>query len=329
MPPRFEHGLFTLSLDFELVWGSRDLMDDPRPLVEAARVVRAEVFPGLLRMLSDLGIVATWATVGHLFLAGATERGGTLHPGHVPPRHAWRRSAWLEGVPAGTETSHPAYYARSLVRQLRDAGQEVGCHSFTHAIFGDPGCSRRTAESEVERCVAVASELGIQLRSFVFPRNDPGHLDVIARHGFTCWRGEEPAWYHHAAVPKPLRRAARLGSVALGTRPPAVLPFLDQHGLWCIPASDAFLPLEGLRRAIPLSRRVERGIAGIDHAVETGRIYHFWFHPINLAPAPTAALAGIRRILEHAARRREAGDLEILPMAAVAARAQEVSGTNN
>ncbi|MFH1463036.1 MAG: polysaccharide deacetylase family protein [Pseudomonadota bacterium] len=318
----FERGVFVLSLDFELVWGSRDLVADPTPLVQASRVVRREIFPRLLELLGELGIVATWATVGHLFLDGASPRGGSLHPGLVPPRHRWRRAPWLDGVPAGTEATEPAFYARSLVLQLRDAGQEIGSHSFTHPIFGDPGCSHRTAETEIQRCQVAAAELGVPLRSFVFPRNRPGHLDVLARHGFTCWRGLEPVWYHRPGVPGLIRRAAHFAGVAAADCPPTVLPYRDGHGLWCIPASGSFLPLDGPRRAIPIARREESGIRGIDRAVLERRICHLWFHPINLAPAPRELLAGVARILRHAARLRDAGRLEILPMAAVAARAE-------
>jgi hypothetical protein len=326
VPLLLDRGVFTLSLDFELAWGSRDLVADTRGLVAAAHVVRSEVFPALLRILGDLGIVATWATVGHLFLGGATCTRGTLHPDLVPPRHRWRRAPWLQGVPSGTEDEHPAFYGRSLVTRLRDAGQEIGSHSFTHPIFGDPGCSRGTAESEVAHCVAAAADLDITLRSFVFPRNRAGFVDVLARHGFCCWRSEEPTWYHRPGVPGPVRRAAHLASVALAVCPPAALPFRDAHGLWCIPASCSFLPFHGPRRAIPISRRTARGIAGIDLAVRERRVCHLWLHPINLADRPAAMLAGLERILVHAALQRDAGRLEILPMAALADRAGAVSG---
>ncbi len=321
----FDRGVFTLSFDFELAWGSRDLVDDVNPLIEASRLTRSAIFPALLRILGDLDIVATWATVGHLFLAEASSEHGRLHPELVPPLHRWRRGHWLNGVPAGTEREHPGYYGRSLVLQLRDAGQEIGCHSFTHPIFGDGGCSWKTAETDVARCVATAAELGITMRSFVFPRNSAGWGDVLARHGFTCWRGREPVWYNHRRVPGPLRRAAHLADVAAAGATPTVLPHRDSHGMWCIPASGSFLPCYGPRRAIPISRRVRRGIAGIDQAVRDRRVSHLWLHPINLADSPRAMLAGLERILVHAARQRDAGKLEILPMAALAQRAEAMS----
>lgn len=320
MAVALSRGVFTLSLDFELAWGSRDLAGDPtgrelRRLVAMAERTRIEVFPALLAMFRRLGVVATWATVGHLFLAEAR---APLHPDVVPPRHAWRRAPWWEGVPPGTESEHPAFYARTLVEALRDAGQEVGSHSFSHPVFGDPGCPRDTADTELSRCVREARALGIQLKSFVFPRNVPGHLDLLVRHGFRTWRPPEPAWYRAPSVPGSVGRAAHLLDVARAACPPTVLPRRDEHGLWALPASATFLPVDGIRRAIPMVQRVRRATRGIDLAVARREVSHLYTHPINLASDPRRTLAGLSAILEHAARRRDRGELLILPMDGVA-----------
>lgn len=326
MRTSYDLGMFTLSLDFELVWGSRDITRDPAGLLHAARVTRERVFDRLLGMLRDHGIVATWATVGNLFRAGATRTGGVLYPDVFPPRHAWRRSPWFAGVPEGTEASHPEFYARSLVLRLRDAGQELGSHSFSHPIFGDPGCTSACAQTDLARCVAEAAEIGASLKSFVFPRNVPGHLDLLARHGFTCWRGPEPAWFYHAAIPDPISRVFHFAAVATAASPPTVMPWRDRHGLWCIPGSASLLPLDGPRRWIAVSRRVERSLAGLERARRERRIFHLWTHPINLAADPDAMLGALRTVLGRAARLRDARQLEILPMGEVAARAEADAG---
>lgn len=317
MSVNFERGIVCLSLDFELVWGSRDLVDDPSHLIQMARITRERVFDVLLGLLEDRDITATWATVGHLFL----ERGGPAGQGLVSPRHAWRPD-WFDGIPEGTEADHPAYFARSLLLRLRDAGQEIGSHSFSHPIFGDPGCSRDCAEADLARCIAEAAALEIPLRSFVFPRNINGHQHLLAQHGFTCWRGGEPAWFHSPLLPDVASRLGHFASVAAATCPPTVMPLRDAHGLWNIPASASFLPVEGVRRLIPIRQRVRRCLRGIDKAVEDKAIFHLYLHPINLAGDPPGMLGGLERVLDYAARRRDAGELEILSMAAIAERAE-------
>ncbi len=316
-----DRGIFTLSLDFELVWGSRDLYADPAPLIAQAQLTRERVFERLLSLLTTNGITATWATVGHLFLDSASRQDGLLHPTLTPPQHSWRSTPWFEGVPAGSEAEHPTWYGRSLLLRLKDAEQDIGSHSFSHAIFGDPGCSRECAESELARCVSAAADLGIELRSFVFPRNEIGHVELLGKYGFTCWRSRAPVWYHDSRVPGVIRRAAHLVAVGAAVSPVTVLPYRDPHGLWCIPASGSFLPTFGVRRFIPIRQRVRRAIRGIDAAAAERRISHFWLHPINLADHPKRLLDAMEQIIEHAARLRDQGRLEIHSMASIAAQA--------
>ncbi len=306
-------GVFTLSLDFELAWGSRDLVDDVTQLEAMSVLTRERVFQPLLDLFSRTGVVGTWATVGHLFLDRARRTGGALHPGHPTPRHAWRPD-WLADVPEGDERSAPAWVGRSLVERLRDAGQEVGSHAFTHVIFGDPGCSRAVADAELARCVAEAESLGIQLRSFVFPRNVPGHLDLLKKHGFTSWRSHERAWWRRDGLPAPLMRAGHLLDAVSGRRAPPGFPEKDAHGLWQLPASAVFLPVDGARRFLPMRQRIRRAVAGMDAASRQRGICHLYIHPINFATDPDRMLRGLTTVLEEAARRRDRGALDIWSM---------------
>jgi hypothetical protein len=307
----FKRGVFVFSLDFELVWGSRDLYPDPTQLLEQARITRSRVFEPLLALFQRYGVVGTWATVGSLFL----DQGP--YPGLVLPKHSWKAD-WLAGVPEGSETEHPEFYAKSLVLRLIEAGQEIGSHSFTHPVFGGPGCSVEVAESELQACVRVAESMGIRLKSFVFPRNVAGHSELLKKYGFSCWRSLEPLWYRDERVPGSVSRLAHLAEVVAARTPPPVMPFQDVNGLWCIPASCSFLPMDGIRKAIPISRRVKRCIRGLDRASEEQKIMHLYLHPINLAAAPEVMLNGLEEVLKYAAQLRDKGKLEILSMGQVA-----------
>jgi len=75
-----------------------------------------------------------------------------------------------------------------------DPSQEVGCHTFSHVVFGDKGCSVQVAEAEVVKCVAVAQEIGVNLKSLIFPRNRQGHLQVVKDFGFSCYRSPRAGW---------------------------------------------------------------------------------------------------------------------------------------
>jgi peptidoglycan/xylan/chitin deacetylase (PgdA/CDA1 family) len=314
-----DRGVFTLSLDFELIWGTLDR--GVETYREACEREHAYVVDRLLALLAEYEISATWCTLGHLFLESCAARDGVKHPEIVPPRHAWVAD-WFAQDPCGSEQTDPIFYGKSLVDRVVacEVPQEVGCHSFSHPIFGDPGCSRETAETELAECVRLARERGIEMQSFAFPRNRVGHLDVLREHGFSVYRGPDPAWYEDGRWPRPVKRLGHLLDVVAARRPPVVLPEEVLPGLWNLPGSMIYFPMHGRRRHIPLSVRVARASKGLDAAARKRRVFHLWFHPTNLAFETDAMFDGLRRIFERASNLRGEDRLWILPMRDVVAR---------
>lgn len=318
-PVEFECGKFTLSLDLELIWGTLDLFG-PERFRSVCEIEREEIVERLLDLFVEFDISATWCTVGHLFLDGCDPRTSHKHPEIIRPAHHWYQHDWFAHDPGGDEDEHPIFFGRSLIEKILDCPvpQEIGCHTFSHVIFGDNGCSRETALSEVSACVELAREFGIRMQSFAFPRDQVGHLDVLREYGFTCYRGAEPHWYEKSSLPKPVKRLAHLWDVLVAAQPPTVLPEQTEEGIWNIPGSMIYFPMHGVRRFIPISRRVKRVIKGLEAAVRQKRIFHLWFHPTNLAVETETMFDGLRAILDHACELRERGALAIQPMAELA-----------
>lgn len=312
-----KRGVFTLSFDFELIWGTLDRAG-PDGFARACAIEREQIVGKLLAMLDDLEIPATWCVLGHVMLPSCWPSHGVKHPDIVRPRHSWHPDDWFIDDPCGNELSNPNFYGASLVDRIRACGvpQEIGCHSFSHPIFSDSGCSQETAESEVAACTRIAAAQSIQMHSFAFPRNRVGHLDVLRKHGFVFFRGPEPNWYERPRTPASIRRAAHLTDVVLARRPPLVLPYRVGE-LWNVPGSMIYLPAHGIRRFIPVRRRVRRALKGLDGAAREKKLFHLWLHPTNLADRPPEMLAGLRTVLEHASELRDRGQLAIAPMAAV------------
>jgi hypothetical protein len=206
-------------------------------------------------------------------------------------------------------TRDPIFYGRDLIQKIRDCPvpQEIGAHSFSHVIFSEDVCSPETAASELAACVAVARQQHVNLASFVFPRNQVGHLSLLREYGFSCYRGPEPAWYEGSNWPSPLRRLAHLSEVLTAAEPPVVLPKREKDGLYNIPGSMIYFPMHGLRKHIPVELRVRRARKGLDAAAREKRIFHLWFHPTNLADEPDKMFRGLRLIFEYARDLREKG----------------------
>jgi peptidoglycan/xylan/chitin deacetylase (PgdA/CDA1 family) len=317
---KLDRGVFTISIDFELIWGTLDLFG-PERFRKICELERSEVIDRLLNLFTEFNVSATWAVLGHLFLDQCEDHKGVMHPEIIRPRHAWCDKDWFAEDSGGSEDDKSIFLGRSLVEKIRDCKveQEIGSHSFSHVIFGDAGCSRETAESEIVACIDAADALGVELRSFVFPRNSIGHLDVLRKNGFTCYRGAEPHWYENESVPEKVRRLARIWEVITATEPPVVLPEEITTGFWNIPGSMIYFPMHGFRRYIPISLRIRRAIKGLNAAARERRIFHLWFHPTNLADQMETMFDGLRAILEHASLMRERGEVEILPMRAIVA----------
>ena len=312
---RLGRGMFTLSLDFELIWGTVDVRG-PEPFRHTCETEREVVLDRLLELLSEFDISATWCIVGHLFLSSCTPRDGVKHPEIMRPSHAWTYGDWFSHDPSGSEETDPIFYGSSLIDKIRTCpvAQEIGCHSFSHVIFGDEGCSRETASSEVAECVRLARERGVDMRSFAFPRNSVGHLDVLRECGFTCYRGPEPVWYESRRLPRPLKRLGHLADVIGARRPPVVVPEKSPEGIWKVPGSMLYFPMRGPRRYVPLSVRVRRAIKGLERAAAERRIFHLWFHPTNLVDESERMFAGLRSIFERVDRLRRTSQIVVAPM---------------
>ncbi|HEY6331672.1 MAG TPA: hypothetical protein VI756_20265 [Blastocatellia bacterium] len=314
-------GTFAISLDFELIWGTLDLFGTSG-FGKDCMAERDQVIDRLLELFVDFEVPATWCTIGHLFLDRCQPQDGVKHPEIVRPSHKWYPHDWFAHDPCGTEDSQPLFYGRSLISKIRSCPvpQEIGSHSFSHIIFGDEGCSRQAAESDLAACVQAAGEVGLRLRSFVFPRNEPGHIDLLADHGFICYRGPEPNDWISPKWPSMVGRLARLAEVILASTPPVVAPVREDR-IINIPGSMIYFPSHGLRRHIPMSLRVKRAVKGLNEAAAQKRIFHLWFHPTNMAGNQStmgAMFDGLRRILQHAAALRDRGVIDFLSMVQIA-----------
>ena len=230
------------------------------------------------------------------------------HPEITRPSYQWFSGDWFEADPCGSVRSDPFWYGPDIVEQIQNCKvpQEFGCHGFSHMIVGDSGCSRECFESEIRACLKQAKMRGIKLRSFIFPRNSVGHLDVLAENGFIAFRGVAPSWY--AGFSGPLCRLARLVDNMLPVPPPVTTP-KGEGILWDLPASYFYLHRDGWAKAIPRFVSVRKAKLGLERALQRRAMFHLWFHPFNLASDLDGLLQGLETIFQHVYSLREAGKL--------------------
>ncbi len=288
-------GSLVVSLDAELGWGFHHERPLPGERIRAGRAAWIE----LLDLFDEYAVPATWAVVGHLLLDDC-DGGHAGHPAGPDPctdgsGGVGRKAAWFDD---------------GLVDRVLDAavGHELASHGFTHVHFAHERMDRSMAETEVGAAAEAFADRGHAPRSFVFPVNEVGYRDVLADHGFACYRGATPA------RPGPL---AKVGNAFFGRHtPPIVTPSVDEYGMVNVPASLYLFGFEGaLRRAVefvrddPVVSAVRRGLEALRG---TDGVLHLWLHPHNVTGERDRRR--VERVLEAIddARRRTGVDVETM-----------------
>lgn len=304
-------GTFMLTWDTEALWGYPERSIDRQTSLEIGQRFR-HVLRDIIAVLDEFDIPATFAIVGHLYLDSCSSDGGK-HPEMVHPQHSWFRD-WYANDPCTDRVHDPGWYAPEVVDLIRSSRvrHEIASHSFSHCIFADRGCSRDVAVSEVTRCQALATSCGISLRSFVFPRNSVGHLDVLRENGFSCYRGPTIGWY--SVLPSGLARVGAVLDEFLLTTPRSVAPSVEQ-GIVNIPGSMLIRSRNGWRKFLPVHMTERKIIRAIRGCASQNSTFHLWSHPLNLAWNCDAMLRMLRSVASMITQERAAGRLTVVTMA--------------
>jgi peptidoglycan/xylan/chitin deacetylase (PgdA/CDA1 family) len=312
-------GALVISIDTEMAWGEAHRRDGSAGQHDFS--AERDVIGRTLDLFARYDIAATWALVGHLFLDGCTrDAAGRAHPEVERPSYPWLDGGdWFDIDPCSDVGAAPFHYGRDIVERIQACAtpQEIGSHSFSHMMMGDEGCGPDVFASELAAARKVASAEGLELASFVFPRNSIGHLPTLAEAGFTNYRGARPR-RPFAGLPSWQRQVAGLVDRVRPLAGSSVLPARDASGVWNVPQTYLFAPATA-RRRLPPALWARRPIGRLKQAARERSLFHLWFHPYNLTAAPDRTLATLEVICAAAARLRDRGRLDIVPMGTLTA----------
>lgn len=283
---------FILSLDCEGKWGVADcLAPNHDALLSDANLKNA--YEGILRVLSEFNMPATFAFVG----AFAERRENldrhrsrleyfhSLCPGYIGPIF----DQWANGQHGGWH----GHWAVDLVG-ASNPGHEIALHGVTHIPW--TRLSGQAARAEFEFLSEMETPVK-NAKTFIFPRNDVAHTDVLSDHGLMGYR---------CATPARSRLQALLSEGNLLSQPD------DDPDLACeVPAGFFVNWQSGPRKVIPIWLSEARASLLLDRAARTQSVVHYWLHPENIATAPDTLMV-LRRILKRVALARDAGQCEVL-----------------
>lgn len=191
---------------------------------------------------------------------------------------------------------------------------EIACHGFCHVPLANGLISSREVVNELRACQDVARLRAVELQTFVYPRNQVGHLDELAAAGFKGFRDTNGRPQNAAGRVAGLASEFNIFSRAEHLREP-------KAGMEVIPAGNFLNWQRGLRRLVP--RRVSRlrWKAILQDAADTGGTAHIWLHPHNLIDGP-GTLERLEDVLAEASYLRDSGRLDIITMAEYVRRRQ-------
>lgn len=297
-------GVFCISLDTELIWGRHDLNYQPfLKYIEGER----KIIKILLEMFDKNSIPATWAIVGHLFLEQCQTNRGLKHKEIVRPKFSWVKGDWFKNDPATSFKKNPDWYGPDIIRLIKKyRNQDIGSHSFSHLIFGDKGCSRKCAESDIRKCVEQALNFNLNFTSFVFPRNKIGHLDVLKKYNFKVYRGAQKKLL---SLPNFLAKTLELLDYFLMI--PHTTKVTKENGLINVPSTMYYISARGFRKFIPVKIRVLKAKMGILKAIRKKQVFHLWFHPYDLKDADGSLIKGFKEIIDFVSKKQQEGKIEI------------------
>lgn len=300
------HGLFVMSLDFELYWGLRDVSPVSHYRKHFAR--EREIIPVVLEMFEQEGIHATWATVGLLFSENKEQMKLQL-PSPLPAYIDKQLSPYphIAGVGLGEdEQEDPDHYGLSLIRRIHNTRyQRISTHTFSHYYCREEGQDLEAFRADLKAAVRAAQLQDIRVGSIVFPRNqvNPEYLPLLPGEGIYAYRGNPP----HALYKE--------GYSTRDPFPKRVLRLMDTY--FNLSGFHTYAP-EKLGREVPLNvpashflrsysrklallepLRLRRILTGMTYAAKHRQIYHLWCHPYNLVDPYNRNLRLLARIIDH------------------------------
>src|SRR6185312_3453264 len=156
------NGKLVISLDFEIYWGVRDAVKLENYKEHLLGVHQA--IPLLLELFKKHNISATFATVGFLFFENKKELCSNLpekRPQYSDPNLSpYNGHIQLIG---NNEKEDPFHFGLSLIEQIVEAGQEIGCHTFSHYYCLEKGQTKEDFRDDLLFAKKIAGKKGLEL----------------------------------------------------------------------------------------------------------------------------------------------------------------------
>lgn len=280
-------GQFVISLDFEKYWGVFDSQTGENYSKNLNSV--DAVIERLLTICDTYKIKLTFATVGFLF--NKTKQEFTLNtPNALPSYTNAKHNPYLKFEKIGTnEQSDKIHYANGMLKKILENGNhEISTHTYSHYYCLEEGQTITQFEADIKMAIKVGADLGVDIKSIVFPRNqvNQDYFKICHNNGVLSYRGCEKHFIYkpnnYLNSKKKTLRILRLLDAYINITGKHTYEFssLKSNVLINIPSSSFLRPYyKRLSLLEPL--KINRIVRGMKKAAKKNQLYHIWWHPHN------------------------------------------------
>ena len=299
-----KHGSFVISLDFEMMWGVKDICTPDEYGQTNVKNVR-EVIDRMLALFERYGAKATFATVGLLMFQDKREALKYLpkqQPQYVNPALSPFEDKYIENI---EDRYSRLYFAPDIVDKLRkSANIEIASHTFSHYNCWAEGQTLAQFEQDVQAQIDAMNLIGCGTpKSIVFPRNQvsPEYVELCKQFGIESYRGNPKRFYANSAncIMRGVRRLLRLLDCYVEIDRTTTVDYSsisNDSNITNIPASRFLRPYSkrlGVLEPLKL-RRIKKEML---RAARNGELYHIWWHPHNFGSNVEENMANLEVIL--------------------------------
>lgn len=299
------NGKFVISLDFELMWGVRDL---PIKASYAPNINGVwEVIPKTLALFKAYNIKSTIAVVGFLFFKDKKSLEEAV-PAHTPSytdKNLSPYQAYLKGL--GSEEAQNRYhFCPELIAEVKAKNaHEIASHTFCHYYCLEEGQTEVEFASDLKAFNEVASKNGIDIQSIIFPRNqyNPEYAATIQKAGIRAYRGNETSWLFSPKTGSERGLVRKIGRfldryINLSGHNTYSFAQIANTSPYNIPSSRFLSPYQP-KLSVLESLRLQRILSGMTHAAKNKEVFHLWWHPHNFGTHQKENFAFLEKIVAH------------------------------
>jgi hypothetical protein len=297
-----KNGVFTISLDFELYWGMRDVRSISSYLSHLSGV--NQVVNELVLLFETYNVHATWATVGFLFFSDFNDLKENI-PTLLP---SYENENYSPYVYLNNELNEypELHFCPSLIKKIHSSnGQEIGSHTFSHYYCLENGQNIKEFEHDLFASIEAANKHGVTFKSLVFPRNQlkEDYLSLLPEVGITCYRGNERHWIYQASENNEQHKLMRLLRLL-----DSYLNITGHHTFSlksCLSTMPMNIPASRFLRAVSNKEtifdklKLRRIKNSMTYAAKNSLIFHLWWHPHNFGHNIQENISFLKKICDH------------------------------